>query len=148
MNLEELTFVNQQLAGMLKNGLHRRRSLRFSPLKGHGFVTAELVVAMGILAFALLPLSFDFLRERQLARAYYHRAIAMEIVDGEMEVLMAGEWRRFEPGSHPYMVRAESAKNLPAGKFVFKLEGNTLRLEWLPDRRGRGGRVLREAILK
>jgi len=121
---------------------------RVGPGARRGFVTAELVVALGILAFAMLPLSYSFLHERQLARAYYHRAIAMEIVDGEMEILMAGAWRRFEPGSHAYKVRAESTKNLPPGQFVFTREGNTLRLEWLPERRGNGGRVSREARLK
>jgi hypothetical protein len=117
------------------------------PKQNHGFLTTELVVAMAILIVAMFPLSYDFLRERQLARACYYRAVAMEIVDGEMEVLRAGEWRTFGEGSRPYRVRAESARNLPPGRFELTREGKRLRLEWRPDKRGKGGRVSREVTL-
>ena len=117
------------------------------PERKRGFLTVELVVAMAILLVAVFPLSYDFLRERQLSRACYYRAVAMEIVDGEIEVLQAGEWRAFGEGSQPYSVRAESAANLPPGRFVLSREGNRLRLEWLPAKRGAGGRVSREVSL-
>ncbi len=117
------------------------------PKPNRGFLTTELVVAMAILIVAMFPLSYGFLRERQLARACYHRAVAMEIVDGEMEVLLAGDGRTFGEGSRSYPVRAESARNLPPGRFVLTREGKRLRLEWLPDKRGSGGRVSREATL-
>ena len=65
------------------------------PERKRGFLTVELVVAMAILLVAVFPLSYDFLRERQLSRACYYRAVAMEIVDGEMEVLQGGEWQAF-----------------------------------------------------
>ena len=121
--------------------LHRRR-------KTHGaFLTIELVVAMAILLVALLPLSYAFWHEHKLSRACYYRAVAMEIVDGEMEVLLAGEWRAFGQGPQPYQVRAESARNLPAGRFVLTLEAKRLRLEWLPDKRSKAGRVAREVTL-
>jgi hypothetical protein len=113
----------------------------------HGFLTTELVVAMAILVLAMIPLSYAVLHERQLGRALYYRSVAMEIVDGEMELLRAGEWRAFGEGSRPYDVVAESARNLPAGRFLLTREGKRLRLEWLPDKRGRGGRVSREVTL-
>lgn len=72
----------------------------------------------------------------------------MEIVDGEMEALVAGEWRAFKPGQQPYTVRAEAAKNLPAGKFVLTLEEARVRLEWMPEGRDQGGKVTRQASLK
>ena len=117
------------------------------PERKRGFLTVELVVAMAILLVAVFPLSYDFLRERQLSRACYYRAVAMEIVDGEMEVLQGGEWRAFGEGSQPYSVRAESAANLPAGRFVLTRAGKRLRLEWLPAKRGTGSRVSREVTL-
>jgi hypothetical protein len=125
--------------------------IRGTPIAGarrqRGFLTAELVVAAAILVLAMLPLSYGIIRERTLTRACYYRAVAVEIVDGEMEVLRAGEWRVFGEGSHPYAVRAEAAKNLPPGRFNLTREGNRLRLEWVPEKRAKGGRVSREAIL-
>ncbi|MCL5099459.1 MAG: hypothetical protein M1608_18375 [Candidatus Omnitrophica bacterium] len=113
-----------------------------------GTMIVELVIAMGILVAVMIPLSFSFLQEQRACRAYYYQAVAMEIVDGEMEVLRAGEWRAFTPGTHPYTVSARAATNLPPGGFLLTLEESRLRLEWLPEGKGRGGRVWRETLLK
>ena len=113
-----------------------------------GWLTTELVVAMGILTVTMLPLAFSFVSEMKLCRAYYYQAVAMEIVDGEMEILAAGEWRAFKPGTQTYAVRAESAKVLPPGKFLLTVEKERVRLEWLPDKKDKGGRVVREAKVK
>ena len=59
----------------------------------------DLIVGMAILTLAIVPLAFSFVRERQLLRAEYFRSVAMEIVDGEMEILAAGEWRNFPDGA-------------------------------------------------
>jgi len=107
----------------------------------------ELIVAIGILSAALLPLAFSFGQEQRLARAYYFRAIAMEIVDGEMEGLVAGRWHSFSKGSQPYPVRAGAATNLPPGQFLLTIEDARLRLEWKPAKNGQGGVVTREAPL-
>jgi len=113
-----------------------------------GALITEVVVAMGLLTFAMLPLAFSILREQKLTRAYFNRAIVMEIIDGEMESLMAGEWRAFMPGAQTYPVRAEAAKVLPPGKFLLTLDGDRVRLEWLPEKSGRGGPVVREGRAK
>jgi hypothetical protein len=110
-----------------------------------GMVAFELVVAMGILATVMLPLAFSFVQEQRLARAYYFRAIAMEIVDGEMEVLRNGEWRAYSHGPQAYPVRAESAKNLPPGQFLLSINDDQVRLEWHPRKPGQGGTVTRVA---
>jgi hypothetical protein len=112
-----------------------------------GIATIELVVAMGILASVMLPLAFGFAQEQRLARGYYFRAVAMEIVDGEMEVLLAGEWRTYPKGQHSYHVRAEAAKNLPPGQFLLSIEGAQVRLEWRPGKPGQGGTVTRVGSL-
>ena len=112
-----------------------------------GFATIEMVVAIGLLASALLPLAYSMVREQRLARAYYFRAVAIEIVDGEMEVLRAGEWRAFSPGRQKYRVLADSATNLPAGEFVLTIAETELRLQWLPAKPGQGGPVSRSAPL-
>ena len=113
-----------------------------------GALITEVVVAMGLLTFAMLPLAFSILREQKLTRAYFNRAIVMEIIDGEMESLMAGEWRAFMPGAQTYPVRAEAAKVLPPGKFLLTLDGDRVRLEWSPEKSGKGGKVVREARVK
>lgn len=112
-----------------------------------GAVMVELTMAMGILCAVVLPLAFSFTHEQRSARAYYYRAVAMEIVDGEMESLAAGEWRAFGEGTHDYPARAESARNLPAGRFVLDRHGKRLRLEWRPAKARDGGAVVREVTL-
>lgn len=53
-------------------------------------LTTEMVVALCILVLTILPMAFAIWHENRLLKAYYYRALAMEIVDGEMEVLAAG----------------------------------------------------------
>jgi len=113
-----------------------------------GALTVELVVAMTVLAIATIPLSYSFMHERQLIRACYYRSVAMEIVDGEMEMLQAGEWREFSEGSQPYTVTLGSVNSLPPGQFVLTRAENRLRLEWLPHKRGQGGLVSREVQIE
>jgi len=76
------------------------------------------------------------------------RAVAMEIVDGEMEVLAAGEWRAYPAGSHDYQVRAGALTNLPPGRFLLTIQPPKVRLEWRPQAKDNGGAIMREAVLK
>jgi hypothetical protein len=108
----------------------------------------ELLVALALLIGVLFPLAYSFATERRLARSYYQRAVAMEIVDGEMEALLAGEWRAYSPGTHDYAVHAGAATNLPPGRFILSVQPGKLRLRWQPALKDRGGPVTREAILK
>jgi hypothetical protein len=111
-----------------------------------GSLMIELMVALGILTAAVIPLSYSFIEEQHMCRVYYWRAVAMEIVDGEMEILTAGDWHNFKEGTHPHVVTAEAAKNLPPGKFVLSVRGQQLQLEWLPDSPRNGAPVVREAV--
>ncbi len=113
-----------------------------------GALLIELLVAMGLLTGALLPLAYSISSERRLARACYQRAVAMEIVDGEAEALAAGEWRAFSPGSQEYHPRAGAAVNLPPGKFLLTIQDRKLRLEWTPSVKRHGGPVAREASVE
>ena len=113
-----------------------------------GMLLTEMVVAMAILLVAVLPLAYSIFSEQKLLRVYYYRAVAMEIVDGEMEALIAGEWRSFPEGVREYAVRANAATHLPPGQFRLTMSGQSLRLEWLPTSRHHGGAVARETIVK
>lgn len=124
-----------------------RSNLRFAPdqrlRRSAGAVTLELVVAIGILLTVMLPLAYSFVQEQRLARAYYIRAIAMQIVDGEAEALAAGGWRAFPKGQHSYAVAAGAAVNLPPGNFTLTIGDTDARLEWRPARANQGGPVTR-----
>jgi hypothetical protein len=118
------------------------------PRRQAAFLTAEIMIAIALLSAALLTLSYSFNQERHIARSSYYQAIAMEIVDGEMEVLLAGEWRSFTEGAHEYTVHASAVTNLPPGQFTLTRQARTLRLEWVPTKQGSGGGIMREARVK
>jgi len=113
-----------------------------------GALHTEAVVALGILVAVMLPLAFNFLHETRTCRALYYKAVAMEIVDGEIEVLAAGEWRAFRPGKQSYQVLATAVTNLPPGDFVLTLDATRARLEWIPKASGAGGIVTREVKVR
>lgn len=112
-----------------------------------GWLSVDMVVAMGLLLIVVLPLAYSFAHERRLARIYYWQAISMEIVDGEFETLRAGAWREYAPGTHPYPVQARAAANLPPGEFRVTRAADFIRLEWVPSRRHSGTRIVREVPL-
>ena len=135
-----LPAINYQLSTLNTPAARHRRQC--------GALLVELLVAMALLVGVLFPLAYSFATERRLARSYYQRAVAIEIVDGEMEALLAGEWHAFAPGTHDYPVHAGAATNLPPGQFSLTVQPPKLRLRWQPAQKDRGGPVTREAILK
>jgi hypothetical protein len=112
-----------------------------------GMALVEMLVALGILVLVMIPISLSFIGERREFGIYYHRAMAMEVVDSEMEILRAGEWRAFKEGTQAYIIKNPSATNLPPGRFVLTRQGRHLRLQWLPAARNQGGIVTRETDL-
>ena len=124
---------------------NRTRPRRHARARESGLLTTELVVAMAILGLVLLPMAYAFQQEMKLGRSYYFDAVALELVDGEMEILAAGQWRAFPAGAQPYAVRAQAATNLPPGGFLLTIGQQTLRLEWQPAQKGHGRTLAREA---
>jgi hypothetical protein len=118
-----------------------------SPKSNHAWLVAELMVAVSILAIASIPLAFSFRSEQRLVRAHYQKVVAMEIIDGEMEVLRAGQWRAWLDGEHDYPITAHAKSNLPSGKFLLTRSNQHLRLEWLPAKKGQGGHLVRETLI-
>src|SRR5215472_13749017 len=78
-----------------------------------GILEVDLAMAMLILTVAIMPLAFSFAREREVLHADYWRAVADEVVDGEMEILAAGDWKKFPDGANVYTVHSNAATNLP-----------------------------------
>lgn len=108
----------------------------------------DLVVAMGFLCVAIVPLMLSFSTERRMLLSHYQRAVATEIVDGEMELLVAGDWRNYTNGVHQLTPRANAATNLPPGKFQLTVTGKQFRLAWQSDQVAQGGTIQREVTLK
>ena len=120
-----------------------------SPKRERGyFLMTDLIIGMAILTLAIMPLTFSFIRDRQLLRAEYFRSVTVEIVDGEMEVLVAGAWQDFRDGQQAYTVHANAAAHLPPGHFELTKAGKRLRLEWQSDKRQGIGPVVREITVK
>jgi hypothetical protein len=117
-----------------------------------GFLEVDLLVGMAILALAIVPLGLSFARERQVLKMEYQRSVANEIVDGEMEILAAGDWKNFPDGSQAYPVFSRAAAALSTGHFQLIKNGNHLRLEWDTspvNGHGHGiGAVYREVTIK
>jgi hypothetical protein len=97
---------------------------------------------------AVLPLGFSLHADAKLFRITYQRAVAMEIVDGEIEILAAGGWRDLPEGSQPYAVHANAATNLPPGRFTVTRAGNHIRLQWAAAKKSGIGSVAREVSVK
>lgn len=112
-----------------------------------GWLLPELMIALSIIVIALMPLAFSFRAEQKLLRAHYNQAVAMEIVDGEIELLRAGDWRNYLEGEQPYKVSAAAATNLPPGGFVLSRTGANVRLEWRPTKKQSGGTIARQVEL-
>ena len=120
----------------------------FRSARERGALMTELLIAMALLLSSLIPLAYFIQSERVMARSCYYRAVAIEIVDGEMETLQAGGWRAFDSGTREYPVHAGALTNLPPGQFLLTVETNKLRLEWKPSLKRHGGHVVREVMLK
>jgi hypothetical protein len=122
-----------------QNNSHRRQA---------GVLMSDLLIGMTLLCLAIIPIAMSLTQERQSLRTSYQHAVAVEIVDGEMELLVAGEWRSYSNGVHQLTPRANAATNLPPGNFQLTVAQKRLRLEWLPNGTGQGGGVRREITLK
>jgi hypothetical protein len=116
--------------------------------KQRGTLMAEMITAMGVLVIAMLPLAFSATSDARQLRTTYQKAIAREILDGEMEILAAGEWQQIPEGVRDYAVHANAATNLPAGNFRISRTANILRLEWRPEKKVGIGTLAREVKLK
>lgn len=113
-----------------------------------GALIAELIVAMAMLVIAMLPLAYAATSDAHQLRTTYQKAIAREILDGEMEMLAAGAWQNIPEGVHDYSVTANAKTNLPPGNFRVSRKASVLRLEWIPTQKTGIGTLSREVKIK
>lgn len=113
-----------------------------------GFLQFDLVIGLAILVIAVMPLGFSFTHERQALRTEYRRCVINELVDGEMEILVAGAARNLPDGTQNLQVQSRTMDRLPAGHFQLTKSGNHLQVAWLPDEKCGLNTITRETTLK
>jgi hypothetical protein len=113
-----------------------------------GMLSIELVVAMGILVSCMTLAAVAAMQQHIVARDLYYRATAGQVVDGEFEIIVAGEWKSLPEGVSEYKPDAAALRHLPPGRFTFTRQDRKLRLEWAPEKRHHGGRIIREGVAK
>jgi len=112
------------------------------------FLQLDVAVAITVLALVFIPLSISSSGDLDLARRHYFEAVALQLIDGEMDVLLAGEHRKYTPGEYGITPVGEAVQNLPEGKFVLTVQEQKLTLAWVPTKRAKWGRVERVVELK
>ena len=112
------------------------------------FLQLDVAVAITVLALVFIPLSISSSGDLDLARRHYFEAVALQLIDGEMDVLLAGEHRKYTTGEHRITPVGEAVQNLPEGKFVLTVHDQKLTLAWVPTKRAKWGRVERVVELK
>lgn len=100
-----------------------------------GVLQVDMLVAMALLFLAAIPLMCSFASDARALRIFYERAVAMECLDGEMEILAAGGWRNQAIGTNQITLSGAAAKNLQPATALLIREIKSVRLEWRPDGR-------------
>ena len=116
--------------------------------KCRAFLQLDVAVAITVLALVFIPLSISSSGDLDLARRHYFEAVALQLIDGEMDVLLAGERRKYTTGEHRITPVGEAVQNLPEGEFVLTVHDQKLTLAWVPTKRAKWGRVERVVELK
>ena len=112
------------------------------------FLQLDVAVAITVLALVFIPLSISSSGDLDLARRHYFEAVALQLIDGEMDVLLAGERRKYTTGEHRITPVGEAVQNLPEGEFVLTVHDQKLTLAWVPKKWAKWGRVERVVELK
>jgi hypothetical protein len=112
------------------------------------FLQLDVAVAITVLALVFIPLSVSSSGDLDLARRHYFEAVALQLIDGEMDVLLAGERQKYTTGEHRITPVGEAVQNLPEGEFVLTVQEQKLTLAWMPTKRAKWGRIERVVELK
>ena len=110
-----------------------------------GALEVDMLIALTLLFAAAIPLMCTFSTDARGLRFGYDRAVAMECVDGEMEILAAGAWRNQPLGTNQITLSGNAAKNLHPPTATLIRQAGSIRVEWRPD--GRRAVIAREVKL-
>jgi len=96
-----------------------------------------MLVAIALLTVAILPLAYSFVADQRAMRSSYEHAVAMQLLDGEMEVLAAGAWRTYPSGTNRVTLHGKASVNLSNQEATLIIDPKFIRLEWnAPGRMG------------
>ena len=112
------------------------------------FLQLDVAIALTVLALVFIPLSVSSSGDLDLARRHYFEAVALQLIDGEMDVLLAGERQKYTSGEHRIRLLGKAVQNLPEGEFVLSVQDQKLTLAWVPKKLAKWGRVDRVVQLK
>ncbi len=107
-------------------------------------VLPDLVIAIMLLGLVLLPLAHSFASQRRLLQAEMDRATMVQLVDGELEILLAGPWRKLPEGTSSLTIRTNGLVRVAAGSCAVTRSNGMVKLEWTPAARSGVGRIIRE----
>ena len=63
------------------------------------FIQLDIAVAIVILGLIFIPLSVTSSAKLDLARRHHFEAVALNLIDGEIDVLLAGEIKKYKLGN-------------------------------------------------
>ena len=112
------------------------------------FIQLDIAVAIVILGLIFIPLSVTSSAKLDLARRHHFEAVALNLIDGEIDVLLAGEIKKYKLGKSLITPPGEAVGSLPKGEFILTLNEKTIKLEWVPKKLTKWGRIQREVNLK
>jgi hypothetical protein len=113
-----------------------------------GWMNVDMLVAIALLLLVVLPLAYGMVGERRLLDAELRRAALVELLDGELEVLLAGEWRQRPEGESDIPLTGAAAARLLPGRCVLIKSGKSLRLEWRSEKHDGAVSVSKEAVAR
>ena len=106
------------------------------------------MLAVSILMLLFIPFGVTSSGKLDLARRQHFEAVALQMIDGELDVLLAGERQKYPLGEHKITPPGEAVKTLPVGEFILIVKEKQLFLAWVPEKEAKWGRVEREVTLK
>ena len=104
------------------------------------FIQLDLMLAVSILMLLFIPFGVTSSGKLDLARRQHFEAVALQMIDGELDVLLAGERQKYPLGETP---PGEAVKTLPVGEFILIVKEKQLFLAWVPEKEAKWGRVER-----
>ena len=119
-------------------------SLRQEPSRRKvGAIHLEAILALALTAAVLLPISGIVVSQRRIASDLTRHLTMIELVDGEMELIAAGDWVRYPEGTHSVPLPSPEGFVPPVGELTLVRQGREFSLAWRPANRWIGGGIER-----
>lgn len=112
------------------------------------FIQLDVAVAIAILMLVFIPLTVTSSGKLDLARRHHVEAVVLQLIDGEIDVLLAGELKKYKAGEQRITPSGDVVEMLPKGDFVLTVKEKQLELVWVPVKLSKWGRIERAVNLR